>query len=133
MVDRVMKKRLSGSGRHRPSNKLEIAIGSQIRAFRKKMDLTIAELASLANLSTGMLSKIENGNTSPFLSTMQSLSDALNIPVTAIFRKPEDSLFFDLEIVECTDPTKEEPCARSLDFSINTPPAMASTCPPARH
>ena len=54
------------------------------------MDLTIAELASLANLSIGMLSKIENGNASPSLSTLQALSDALNIPVTAFFRKFEE-------------------------------------------
>lgn len=85
-----MKKRNNSSGRSGPANKLEIAIGSQIRSFRKKMDLTIAELANLANLSIGMLSKIENGNASPSLSTLQSLSDALNIPVTAFFRKFEE-------------------------------------------
>lgn len=71
-------------------NKLELAIGREIRAFRKKMDLTIAELAKLAGLSTGMLSKIENGNASPSLATLQALSRALNIPVTAFFRKFEE-------------------------------------------
>ena len=85
-----MKKRSHEASRPGQSNKLEIAIGSQIRSFRKKMDLTIAELANLANLSIGMLSKIENGNASPSLSTLQSLSDALNIPVTAFFRKYEE-------------------------------------------
>lgn len=71
-------------------NKLEIAIGREIRFFRKKMDLTIAELAKLAGLSTGMLSKIENGNASPSLATLQSLSRALNIPVTTCFRRYEE-------------------------------------------
>ncbi len=85
-----MKKRASEATRNGPSNKLEIAIGRQIRIFRKRMDLTIAELANLAKLSIGMLSKIENGNASPSLSTLQSLSDALNIPVTAFFRKFEE-------------------------------------------
>jgi transcriptional regulator with XRE-family HTH domain len=85
-----MKKRSQDNHRNGQANKLEIAIGSQIRSFRKKMDLTIAELANLANLSTGMLSKIENGNASPSLSTLQALSDALNIPVTAFFRKYEE-------------------------------------------
>ena len=37
-----------------------------------------------------MLSKIENGNTSPSLATLQSLSKALNIPITAFFRKFEE-------------------------------------------
>jgi len=71
-------------------NRLEVAIGREIRGFRKKMGLTIAELAKLAGLSTGMLSKIENGNASPSLATLQSLSKALNIPVTAFFRKYEE-------------------------------------------
>jgi transcriptional regulator with XRE-family HTH domain len=71
-------------------NKLEIAIGREIKAFRKKMDLTIAELAKLAGLSTGMLSKIENGNASPSLATLQALSRALNIPVTTFFRRYEE-------------------------------------------
>lgn len=70
--------------------KLEIAIGREIRTFRHKMDLTIAELAKLADLSAGMLSKIENGLTSPSLATLQALSTALNIPVTAFFRKYEE-------------------------------------------
>jgi DNA-binding transcriptional regulator YiaG len=38
---------------------LEAAIGAQVRAQRKKLGMTVGELASLANLSTGMLSKIE--------------------------------------------------------------------------
>jgi transcriptional regulator with XRE-family HTH domain len=72
------------------SNKLEISIGREVRAFRKKMELTITELAKLAGLSTGMLSKIENGIASPSLATLQALSNALNIPVTAFFRKFEE-------------------------------------------
>ena len=67
-------------------NRLEVAIGSQVRAFRKKLDLTVMELANQAGLSAGMLSEIENGNTSPSLSTLQALSRALQVPVTALFR-----------------------------------------------
>jgi mannose-6-phosphate isomerase-like protein (cupin superfamily) len=37
-----------------------------------------------------MLSKIENGNTSPSLATLRSLSTALNVPVTALFREFEE-------------------------------------------
>jgi transcriptional regulator with XRE-family HTH domain len=70
-----MKKRPNnGNNYNGQPNKLERAIGNQIRTFRKKMDLTIAERANLANLSIGMLSKIENGNASPSLSTLQSLT-----------------------------------------------------------
>lgn len=69
---------------------LEIAIGREVRDFRKKIDMTVAELAKLAGLSAGMLSKIENGMTSPSLATLQALSRALHVPVTAFFRKFEE-------------------------------------------
>jgi transcriptional regulator with XRE-family HTH domain len=54
------------------------------------MDLTVGELAKRAGLSIGMLSKIENGLSSPSLATLKSLSQALGIPVTAFFRKYEE-------------------------------------------
>lgn len=85
-----MKREPTRNSNTAPDNKLEIAIGREIRTFRTKMGLTIAELAKLAELSPGMLSKIENGNTSPSLATLRALSRALNIPVTAFFRKYEE-------------------------------------------
>ena len=69
---------------------LEIAIGREVREFRRKLDMTVAELARLAGMSAGMLSKIENGMTSPSLDTLQSLSTALHVPVTAFFRRYEE-------------------------------------------
>ena len=71
-------------------NKLEVSLGRQVRAFRQKLDLTVAGLAKLAGLSIGMLSKIENGLASPSLATLQALAAALHIPVTALFRKYEE-------------------------------------------
>ena len=71
-------------------NDLEAAIGRQVRSLRKKLDMTVAELAGLASLSSGMLSKIENGLTSPSLATLKALSGALNVPVTALFQKFEE-------------------------------------------
>ncbi|MGH6912165.1 MAG: helix-turn-helix domain-containing protein, partial [Geminicoccales bacterium] len=73
-----------------PSNLLETAIGREVRDFRKKLDMTVVELARLARLSPGMLSKIENGMTSPSLATLRALSQALHVPVTAFFRKYEE-------------------------------------------
>jgi transcriptional regulator with XRE-family HTH domain len=71
-------------------NDLEVAIGLQVRALRKKLGMTVTELAGHAGLSSGMLSKIENGLTSPSLATIKALSIALNVPVTALFQKFED-------------------------------------------
>ncbi|GAB4365822.1 MAG: hypothetical protein Kow00114_23290 [Kiloniellaceae bacterium] len=64
---------------------IEDAIGAQVRALRKRQDMTVAELASQAGLSAGMLSKVENGAISPSLSSLQSLAHALNVPMTSLF------------------------------------------------
>lgn len=70
-------------------NRLEDAIGRQVHIYRTQLGVTIANLARQAGLSPGMLSKIENGQTSPSLTTLQALAGALNVPVTALFRKFE--------------------------------------------
>jgi transcriptional regulator with XRE-family HTH domain len=72
------------------SPSLELAIGHQIKEFRKQLKMTVTEVAKQADLSPGMLSKIENGHTSPSLSTLKALSTALNVPVTSLFRKFEE-------------------------------------------
>lgn len=72
-------------------NNLEIAIGHEVRTFRKKLGITVSDLATATGLSLGMLSKIENGNISPSLTTLQALSRALGVPLTAFFRRFEDA------------------------------------------
>ena len=77
---------------HMPAseNALEIAIGRQVKRYRKQLGLTITEMCDRTGLSAGMMSKIENGNTSPSLATLRSLSTALNVPVTSLFREFEE-------------------------------------------
>ena len=70
--------------------KLADAIGAQIREFRKQLKMTVADAAKQANLSPGMLSKIERGITSPSLNTLAAIANALNVPVTSFFRKYEE-------------------------------------------
>ena len=69
---------------------LEAAIGREVRGFRKALDMTVMDLARASGLSSGMLSKIENGSISPSLATLQALSRALHVPVTAFFRRFEE-------------------------------------------
>jgi len=87
VADRVLAEQLAAEAR---DNQLEVAIGHQVRQFRQDLDMTVAEVAKLAGLSSGMLSKIENGMTSPSLATLRALSRALNVPVTSFFRKFEE-------------------------------------------
>ena len=76
--------------REHKENNLEIAIGREVRAARKTLGITVADLASATGLSVGMLSKIENGNISPSLTTIQALSRALGVPITSFFRRYEE-------------------------------------------
>lgn len=69
---------------------LEFAIGREVRAFRHQQDMTVAALSEKTGLSMGMLSKIENGNISPSLNTLQALAEALSVPLTAFFRRFEE-------------------------------------------
>lgn len=70
---------------------LEVAIGREVRAFRRQREITVADLSASTGLSIGMLSKIENGNTSPSLTTLQTLANALAVPLTAFFRGFEET------------------------------------------
>lgn len=72
------------------ANNLEMAIGHEVRIYRKKLGITVADLAAATGMSVGMLSKIENGNISPSLTTLQALSKALGMPITAFFRGFEE-------------------------------------------
>lgn len=69
---------------------LEKALGNQIRALRRQHDLSVADLASAAGISNGMLSKIENGGTSPSLSTLQAVSGVLQVPLSSLFASFEE-------------------------------------------
>lgn len=69
---------------------LGVAIGREVRAFRKKLGIKVAGLAATTHVSPGMLSKIENGNMSPSLTTLQALSRALGVPITAFLRRFEE-------------------------------------------
>jgi len=64
---------------------LEEYVGYEIRAHRKRQGMTMAELSAAADVSQGMLSKIENGQTSPSLSTLGALANALSVPISALF------------------------------------------------
>ncbi len=71
--------------------RLEHYIGSEIRRLRKRHGLTVAEMAQQAGLSQGMLSKIENGQVAPSLSTLSALAEAMNVPISAFFTPFEQS------------------------------------------
>ena len=72
------------------SRTLERALGAQIRLLRRRLDLSVGDLAGASGISLGMMSKIENGQISPSLKTMQSLAGALSVPISSLFASVEE-------------------------------------------
>jgi transcriptional regulator with XRE-family HTH domain len=73
-----------------PTRSLEANIGVEVRSLRKSLDLTVAELAIAAGITTGMVSKIENGAISPSLATLVALARALNVPISRLFAETDE-------------------------------------------
>ena len=61
-------------------------VGERVRDARRALGLTMAQFAETAEISLGMVSKIEHGQTSPSLSTLTRLDHASRVPITAFFR-----------------------------------------------
>lgn len=66
------------------------AIATRLRDDRRRLGLTLKEVARRSGLSLGMISKIENAQTSPSLRTLARLSQALEVPLTTFFRGFEE-------------------------------------------
>jgi transcriptional regulator with XRE-family HTH domain len=66
---------------------LEQSVGSAIRELRLRHALTLAQVAEMANLSRGMLSKIETGQATAGLDTLSRVARALGVPMALLFNK----------------------------------------------
>jgi transcriptional regulator with XRE-family HTH domain len=66
-------------------NAVSVNVGTRLRELRTERDLSIRGLARKSNLSANALSMIERGKTSPSVSTLYKLADAMAVPVTAFF------------------------------------------------
>jgi transcriptional regulator with XRE-family HTH domain len=80
----------TGSNAPQDPRNLERALGAQIRKLRRDGDLSVLDLSSASSISAGMLSKIENGQISPSLATLQSIAKALNVPLSLLFAASEE-------------------------------------------
>jgi transcriptional regulator with XRE-family HTH domain len=68
-----------------PRLKLEQYLGLQIKRQRQAQDLKLADVAKIADISQGMLSKIENAQVSTSLDTLSRLCDVLGLPLSKLF------------------------------------------------
>lgn len=63
----------------------EINVGRRLRELRNERRLSIRALAERSRLNVNTLSMIENGKTSPSVSTLQQVATALKVPITSFF------------------------------------------------
>ena len=68
------------------TNATDIAIGTTLRELREARGITARQLAENADISPAMVSRIENGQVSPSISTLSALSSALEVPLVSLFR-----------------------------------------------
>ena len=68
-----------------PRLRLEQYLGMQIKRQRQAQELKLADVARIAGISQGMLSKIENAQVSTSLDTLSRLCDVLGMPMSKLF------------------------------------------------
>jgi transcriptional regulator with XRE-family HTH domain len=73
-----------------------VNVGSRLRELRAEYGFSIRGLAEKSGLNVNTLSLIENGKTSPSVSTLQQIAAALNIPIAAFFElnKPPQQIVY---------------------------------------
>jgi XRE family transcriptional regulator, regulator of sulfur utilization len=59
-------------------------IGPYIQAYRKRLTLTLDDLARMSGVSRSMLSQIERGHANPSLATVWSLASALKVDISEL-------------------------------------------------
>lgn len=67
-------------------NAVSVNVGSRLAELRQERNLSVRALARASGLSANALSMIERGRTSPSVSTLYRLAEAMQVPVTAFFR-----------------------------------------------
>ena len=65
---------------------LSINVGERLRELRLERGMSMRALGRLSGLSTNALSMIERSRTSPSVSTLYKIAEALGVPITAFFR-----------------------------------------------
>ncbi len=74
------------------SETMQSDVGSQLLRLRQERGLSLRALAKECGLSVNAISRIERGESSPTVSSLQRLARTLNVQVTEFFRaRPEHS------------------------------------------
>ena len=118
---------------------ISIDVGLRLRTLRKERNLSIRALARQSGISANALSMIERGRSSPSVSTLYKVTQALEISITTFFEEQDERS--DVVFIQRSARTRVpfprglweglggekfsgrvEPFALTLDLSLNTIP-----------
>jgi transcriptional regulator with XRE-family HTH domain len=71
---------------------LNMDIGSKIRTIRNRKKITIAQMCEATGLSKGFISNVENNNTSPSISTLQTIANFLKVPLPYLLLEKDEHM-----------------------------------------
>jgi transcriptional regulator with XRE-family HTH domain len=71
---------------------IKLDIGAKIRAIRNRKKITIAQMCEGTGLSKGFISNVENNNTSPSISTLQTIANYLEVPLPYLLLEKKQQL-----------------------------------------
>jgi transcriptional regulator with XRE-family HTH domain/predicted Fe-Mo cluster-binding NifX family protein len=74
-----------GPDKQEGQNPAEWLVGRKLRELRSRQGLSLRALADRSGLNVNTLSMVENGKSSPSVSTLQQLALALDVPIAAFF------------------------------------------------
>jgi len=114
-------------------------LGKRFRDLRKQKRLTLTRMAKMTKRSVSLLSQIETGKVNPSFSSMQSIADALDVPLSQLMLQDEAMgenehalmKFRDRKVLTTRGGVEHQLLSRSLlpsfEFVINILPPGGST------
>jgi transcriptional regulator with XRE-family HTH domain len=101
--------RIPNMGENIKTSKGDALIGRMIRERRRTINLSLKQLSEEAGISTGFLSQIERGISSPSLQVLKNICHHLKMPITWLFGE-------DLRNIPDGDVVVRLPSRRRLSF-----------------
>src|SRR4030042_7135523 len=95
-----MIKFLAGSGAMKIDSE---GLGKRFRDLRKQKRLPLSRMAKMTARSVSLLSQIETGKVNPSFSSMQSIADALEVPLSRLILQDESATGNDHALMKFRD------------------------------
>src|ERR1700757_3330951 len=94
----------------RTASKDHLPIASAVRARRRRLGLTLQELADKSGLSAPFLSQVERGQTTPSITSLIAIAQALGVDIHYFINPPPTSQVVrrapDPEVLETSSPIR---------------------------